>query len=42
MISPRRANADDIGQATVLLATPAAHYVAGQTIYVDGGLKLAL
>lgn len=36
------ANADDIGQATVLLATPAAHYITGQTIYVDGGLKLTL
>ncbi len=36
------ASADDIGQATVLLATPAAHYITGQTIYVDGGLKLTL
>ena len=36
------ANADDIGQATVLLATPAAHYITGQTIYVDGGLKLTM
>ena len=34
------ASPDDIGQATVLLATPAAHYITGQTIYVDGGLKL--
>ena len=36
------ANVDDIGQATVLLATPAAHYITGQTIYVDGGLKLTM
>ncbi len=36
------ASPDDIGQATVLLATPAAHYITGQTIYVDGGLKLTL
>jgi 2-deoxy-D-gluconate 3-dehydrogenase len=36
------ASGDDIGQATVLLATPAAHYITGQTIYVDGGLKLTL
>jgi NAD(P)-dependent dehydrogenase (short-subunit alcohol dehydrogenase family) len=36
------ANSDDIGQATVLLATPAAHYITGQTIYVDGGLKLTM
>ena len=36
------ANGDDIGQATVLLATPAAHYITGQTIYVDGGLKLTM
>lgn len=36
------ASADDIGRATVLLATPAASYVTGQTIYVDGGLKLTM
>ena len=29
-------------EATVLLATPAAHYITGQTIYVDGGLKLTM
>jgi len=38
----RWADADDIGQATILLATPAAHYITGQTIYVDGGLKLTM
>ena len=31
-----------IGQATLLLATPAAGYITGQTIYVDGGLKLTM
>ncbi len=36
------ASGDDIGQATVLLATPAAHYITGQTLYVDGGLKLTM
>ena len=36
------ASSDDIGQAVVLLATPAAHYITGQTIYVDGGLKLTM
>jgi 2-dehydro-3-deoxy-D-gluconate 5-dehydrogenase len=36
------ATPEDIGQATVLLATPAAGYITGQTIYVDGGLKLTM
>lgn len=36
------ADEQDIGQATVLLATPASHYITGQTIYVDGGLKLTM
>jgi NAD(P)-dependent dehydrogenase (short-subunit alcohol dehydrogenase family) len=36
------ASPDVIGQATLLLATPAAHYITGQTIYVDGGLKLTI
>jgi NAD(P)-dependent dehydrogenase (short-subunit alcohol dehydrogenase family) len=36
------ASSDDIGQAVVLLACPAAHYITGQTIYVDGGLKLTM
>ncbi len=36
------ASPDMIGQATLLLATPAAHYITGQTIYVDGGLKLTI
>lgn len=36
------ATPDQIGQATLLLATPAAGYITGQTIYVDGGLKLTL
>lgn len=36
------ASADDIGQAVLLLATPAASYITGQTIYVDGGLKLTI
>lgn len=36
------ATPDDIGRATVLLATPAAGYITGQTIYVDGGLKLTM
>lgn len=36
------ATPNDIGQAVLLLATPAAGYITGQTIYVDGGLKLTL
>ena len=36
------ATPDQIGQATLLLATPAAAYITGQTVYVDGGLKLTL
>lgn len=36
------ASPDEIGQAVLLLATPAAAYITGQTIYVDGGLKLTL
>ncbi len=32
----------DIGQAVLLLATPAASYITGQTLYVDGGLKLTM
>lgn len=36
------ASPDMIGQATVLLATPAAGYITGQTIYIDGGLKLTI
>lgn len=36
------ASPDQIGRATMLLATPAAAYITGQTIYVDGGLKLTL
>ena len=36
------ASPDDIGRATVLLATPAAASITGQTVYVDGGLKLTL
>lgn len=36
------ASPDQIGQATLLLATPAAGYITGQTIYVDGGLKLTM
>ncbi len=36
------ATPDMIGQATTLLATPAASYITGQTIYVDGGLKLTI
>ncbi len=36
------AQPDDIGQATLLLASRAADYITGQTIYVDGGLKLTI
>ncbi len=36
------ATPDQIGQATLLLALPAAGYITGQTIYVDGGLKLTM
>lgn len=36
------ATPDQIGQATMLLALPAAGYITGQTIYVDGGLKLTM
>lgn len=36
------ASSADIGRATVLLATPAAAYITGQTVYVDGGLKLTM
>lgn len=36
------ATPDEIGQAVLLLATPAASYITGQTIYVDGGLKLTM
>ncbi len=36
------ASPEEIGQAVLLLATPAAGYITGQTIYVDGGLKLTL
>lgn len=32
----------EIGHAVLLLATPAASYITGQTIYVDGGLKLTI
>jgi 2-dehydro-3-deoxy-D-gluconate 5-dehydrogenase len=32
----------EIGQAVLLLATPAASYITGQTLYVDGGLKLTM
>ena len=36
------ASPGQIGEATLLLATPAAGYITGQTIYVDGGLKLTM
>lgn len=36
------ATPDQIGQATLLLALPAAGYITGQTIYADGGLKLTM
>lgn len=36
------ASPEDIGQAVLLLASPAASYITGQTIYVDGGLKLTM
>ena len=36
------ATPDQIGRGCLLLATPAAGYITGQTIYVDGGLKLTL
>jgi 2-dehydro-3-deoxy-D-gluconate 5-dehydrogenase len=36
------ATPDEIGRATLLLATPAAGYITGQTIYVDGGLMLTM
>jgi len=36
------ASPEQIGRATILLATPAAGYITGQTIYVDGGLKLTM
>ncbi len=38
----RWASPSDIGQAVLLLATPAAGYITGQTVYVDGGLKLTM
>jgi NAD(P)-dependent dehydrogenase (short-subunit alcohol dehydrogenase family) len=36
------ASPDQIGRAAVLLATPAAGYITGQTVYVDGGLMLTM
>lgn len=36
------AGPSEIGQAVLLLASPAASYITGQTIYVDGGLKLTI
>ena len=36
------ASPTEIGQAVLLLATPAASYITGQTVYVDGGLKLTI
>ncbi len=36
------ADPDDIGQSALLLASRAADYITGQTIYVDGGLKLTI
>lgn len=38
----RWATPSEIGQAVLLLATPAAAYITGQTVYVDGGLKLTM
>jgi gluconate 5-dehydrogenase len=34
----RWAEPEDIGRAAVFLASPAADYITGQTLYVDGGL----
>ncbi len=36
------AQPDDIGRSVLLLASRAADYITGQTIYVDGGLKLTV
>ncbi len=36
------AQPDDIGKSVLLLTSRAADYITGQTIYVDGGLKLTI
>jgi len=36
------ASPDEIGRSVLLLASRAADYITGQTIYVDGGLKLTI
>lgn len=36
------ASPDEIGRSTLLLASRAADYITGQTLYVDGGLKLTM
>jgi NAD(P)-dependent dehydrogenase (short-subunit alcohol dehydrogenase family) len=34
----RRGEVDDVGPTVVFLASPAARYMTGQMIYVDGGI----